>query len=62
MLGVAAVLVAALPGCGLGEDEGAGETSMQAAPATPQRSALSIRPVVSGLESPVHVTARTPSG
>ncbi len=37
-LGVAAVLVAALPGCGLGEDEGAGEATTQAAPATAQRS------------------------
>ena len=56
-LAVAAVLVAALPGCGLGEDEGSGAATTQAAPATGQRGALSVRPVVSGLESPVHVTA-----
>ena len=56
-LGIVAVLVAALPGCGLGEDEGARKATTQAAPATPQRSTLSVRPVVSGLEAPVHVTA-----
>jgi glucose/arabinose dehydrogenase len=52
------VLAAALPGCGLAEDEGSdGATTTQAAPAAPQRSALSIRPVANGFESPVHVTA-----
>jgi glucose/arabinose dehydrogenase len=56
-LGVAAVLVAALPGCGLGEDEGSGGAATHAAPATAQRGALSIRPFASGFESPVHVTA-----
>ena len=56
-LGVAALVVAALAGCGLGEDEGAGQATTQAAPATGRKAALSIRPVVSGLESPVNVTA-----
>jgi len=54
---LAALVVAALPGCGLGEDEGAGQATAQATPATAQRGALSLRPVVSGLDTPVHVTA-----
>jgi glucose/arabinose dehydrogenase len=56
-LGVAALVVAALPGCGVGEDEGAGQAATQSAPAAAQQATLSLRPVVSGLESPVNVTA-----
>ena len=61
-LGLAVLVVAALPGCGVGDDEGAGQATTQAAPAAGRKAALSIRPVISGLESPVHVTARVEGG
>ena len=55
-LGVA-VAVAALVGCGVSDEESSREAVREAAPATAQRGALSVRPVASGLESPVHVAA-----